>query len=214
VRGVPRTESYPHGTRARHKHDGCPCPPCRAANAAYERRRRRRNAYGRNPLVDAEPVSRHVRALMAPYPGSGEGVGWKRVAKLAGVSEGVVRGLLYGNTGREPTRRIHRENAEKILRLTLAARERLKAPGAVVPSGPTEELAGCMARFGIGKARMGRALGTAYRGVRFGPSITVRKADDVANLHWKLFEEEPEFRRRCECPLPREVEAWLLGEAS
>lgn len=30
-----------HGTRARYVHDGCRCGPCREANAAYQRARRR-----------------------------------------------------------------------------------------------------------------------------------------------------------------------------
>lgn len=103
------TTTRAHGTTSRYKH-GCRCPDCCKANRAYDNHRSRQIAYGRwQPYLDAEPVRQHVRML-------GDcGIGWKRVAELAGVSRGAVSKLLYGLKGRAPSRRMRRESAEKIL---------------------------------------------------------------------------------------------------
>ncbi len=209
TRGIPRIEPYSCGTKASYEHKGCRCEQCRAAKAEAERMRRRRNAYGLNPWVDAEPVRRHVRSLMAPYQGSNDGIGYERIADLAGVKRCVVRALLYGINSRLLSRRIHKDNAEKLL--VVRALDRLRAPGATVDARPAVGLAECIHRYGISKRRIGGALGTRYPGVRFGRTITVKRARDIAALHWKLFREEPEFRRGCECPLPHDVEAELIA---
>lgn len=212
VRGIARTEPYPCGTRASYVHDGCRCAACRAAKATYERNRRRRNAYGRNPWVDAVPVRRHVRGLMAPYPGSGDGIGWARVADLAGVNRGVIRSLIYGATERPPSHRIHRENAERIL--SVRPVHRLRAPGATMDVRPVVRLSECIHRHGISKRRMAAALGTPQWGIQFGRTITVKRSRAIADLHWRLWRRDPEFRRICECPLPDEIASELAREAS
>ncbi|MFH9574267.1 hypothetical protein ACH4MG_27465 [Streptomyces sp. NPDC017454] len=101
----------PHG-HAKYHLEGCRCLPCRVAASAYDRNRRRAIAYGRwQPFVDAEPVRQHVRAL-------GEfGIGWMRLARLAGVSTGGLSKLLYGDRprGLAPTKRVRPETALKIL---------------------------------------------------------------------------------------------------
>ena len=80
--------------------------------AVYERNRRRQQAYGRwQPYIDAEPVRAHVRALMA------YGIGWMRIARLAGVPQGTVEKLLYGcpPRGLAPSKRVRPETADKLL---------------------------------------------------------------------------------------------------
>lgn len=101
----------PHGN-AKYHLENCRCLECCKAASNYDNNRRRAIAYGRwQPFVDAEPVRRHVRSL-------GEfGIGWIRVAKLAGVSTGGVSKLLYGDRprGLVPSRRVRPETALRLL---------------------------------------------------------------------------------------------------
>jgi hypothetical protein len=108
----------PHGTRARYvlgpgpgKGPGCRCEPCTAANRRAAARVSRLRAYSQwAPYVDAGPARAHVHAL------GQTGIGWKRMAALAGVSTGAVSKLLYGGPGgRAPARRIRAETAAAIL---------------------------------------------------------------------------------------------------
>lgn len=84
-----------HGSNAKYQLEQCRCYPCCYAASAYRANRQRGIAYGTwQPFVDAEPVRAHVRAL-------GEsGIGWMRLAKLAGVPRGSVSKLLYGDPQR------------------------------------------------------------------------------------------------------------------
>jgi len=69
----------PHGTRSRYVGHGCRCQPCRDANATDRRAR-----LVRRPLVDAAPVSAHVRALQAA------GLSRARIARAARVGESTL----------------------------------------------------------------------------------------------------------------------------
>lgn len=89
----------------------CRRPECLARDNAYSSRRYRLIAYGRwQPYVDAEPVRAHVRMLMS------YGIGWQRTARLAGVSNGGVSRLLYGDygRGRGPSKRVRTFTADRI----------------------------------------------------------------------------------------------------
>lgn len=84
----------------------------REARRRANSRRRRHLAYGTwQPLVDAEPARTHVRNLMA------YGIGWERIATLAGVPGGTVEKLLYGcrPRGQAPSKRIRPETAQRLL---------------------------------------------------------------------------------------------------
>lgn len=86
--------------------------PLPSSDAAYERNRRRQRAYGTwQPYVNAEPVRTHVRQLMA------YGIGWMRVAELAGVPQGTVEKLLYGcpPRGMGPSKQVRPATADKLL---------------------------------------------------------------------------------------------------
>lgn len=84
--------NHQHGTLQAYKQDKCKCGPCRDASTAYERHRSQQKAYGRwQPYADAQPVREHVEALVR----SGD-IGWKDIARRAGVSVPTVRALLYG----------------------------------------------------------------------------------------------------------------------
>lgn len=100
----------PHG-RAKYVVEKCRCEICRKDARAYENNRRRQRAYGRAAYVDAEPARQHVRELQAA------GLGWKRVAALAGLDHSVVWKLLYGDRKRfdGPSKRVRPATEQKIL---------------------------------------------------------------------------------------------------
>lgn len=131
---------------AEHKHNAnticyiqhlCRCDPCTDLMQEREDRRRRLIAYGRydSGLVDADPVREHVMRL------SEYGIGYKRVAQLAGVSVTGVRTLIHGRQEPGPRygelpKRIGRVKAEKILAVeakieNLGRRQGVPSQGAV-----------------------------------------------------------------------------------
>src|SRR6266536_2166700 len=109
-----------HGTRARYvsgpdeddqgRH-GCRCARCSAANRAAAAVRERLIVYGQwQPFVDAGRARAHLAVLSAA------GIGRRRVAELAGLSESAVGKLLHGGPGtRPPVRWIRSETERKIL---------------------------------------------------------------------------------------------------
>lgn len=187
-----------HGTYVKYVVDKCRCDPCRKANSEYEKARTRRKAYGREPWVDAEPARRHVRRLMAPYPGATNGVGWKRVAQLAGVSTGCVWKLVYGKNGK-PSKRIHEDTEAKLMAIT----PDMAAPRSTVPADETWKLIDELLALGIPKARIGRALTKNPRTQSLQLSrafVTKAHADRIKALHDAVYRESPEFRwHHCNC---------------
>lgn len=175
-----------HGTQAAYTHGRCRCPRCRRAHRNYDRHRSRMIAYGRwRPLVDAESVRAHLRELAAA------GLGYRRVAELAGVSEGVTRGLLYGRPvdGKPPSSRIRVESAARLLAVRpgldqqrpygvvdgAGARRRLQA--LVAMGWPQRHLA---ALVGVTEHTMGQLLGST-RGVQV---ATAQAAWEVYDQLW------------------------------
>ncbi|MET8585704.1 hypothetical protein ABZX39_33275 [Streptomyces collinus] len=189
--------SRPHGN-AKYHLELCRCPVCCQAARDYDNNRRRAIAYGRwQPFVDAEPVRAHVRAL-------GEfGIGWIRVAKLAGVSTGGVSKLLYGDRprGLAPSRRVRPETAMKLLAVepvleNLGARTPVDGAGtrrrlqALVFAGWTQsELA---RRMGMNRANFARTIVSDLVGV-----ATVKAARTLYDDVWRvdpIASGVPEFR--------------------
>lgn len=107
--------------------DACRCSACTRAQNAYNNRRNRLIAYQKwEPYVDAEPARQHVRALMSA------GMGWMHIARIAGVPNGAISRLLYGDKLRPPSRRVRPFTAAKLLALhadfdTLADSSRINA---------------------------------------------------------------------------------------
>ncbi len=177
---------HEHGTRPAYVFDKCRCRPCRDAAVAYEANRLRQVAYGRwTPYVDAAPARAHVLELMAA------GMGWKRVADVAGVTRSIVSRLLYGKAenGLKPQPRIRAERAEKILAVRYSpaptskvdatgTHRRLQALGALGWSG-----ARLAARLGLSRANYGAMMGT--------PRVTARRAADVVRLYDELWQTPP-----------------------
>lgn len=114
----------------------CRCTPCVEAHNARERNRQKQKAYGRfdTGLVDAEPVRQHILALVE------YGIGYKRIAMLAGVGITGVRSLIWGRQDPgdrygEIPKRVAREKAERILAVqpiveNLGARRPIPSTGA------------------------------------------------------------------------------------
>lgn len=92
-----------HGTRAAYQ-AGCPCTPCRSANAAYLSEQRARIRAGSPGLIDAGAARAHCFKLRAMN------IGYRQIAKLADVDPGTVQELC---SGAHPMMR--REIADKIM---------------------------------------------------------------------------------------------------
>lgn len=101
---------HAHGTRLAYKLDACRCEECTQAAVLESRRRRLDRAMGAPARrVPAAPLRAHVVELGAA------GVGFRRVAELAGVSASTVQKILA--EGELPGRRVARSTAEKVLRV-------------------------------------------------------------------------------------------------
>ncbi len=125
------TKEYPHGTTARYVLNRCRCEECKAARAAYERNRQRKTAYGQwDVRVDAARARDHLRRL------ADAGVGYKRVAVIAGVTASTLSRVLGSRTGKggawrparyRPIRRLKQSTVDRIIAVTVSE---AKAPGA------------------------------------------------------------------------------------
>jgi transcriptional regulator with XRE-family HTH domain len=170
---------HEHGTRNGYVLDRCRCAPCSQAATAYESNRVRQTAYGRwQPYVDAEPARQHVRALMAA------GIGFKRVARLAGVSHSSVAKLLYGEASRrlEPSKRIRPETERRLLAVQVD--ERHLAAGALVPAHETWQHVSGLVALGYPYRWIAQRIGqTASSGLQLGRwQVTVRNAQAIRAL--------------------------------
>lgn len=141
---------HPHGSRSRYVLDKCRCHPCKVATREYEQQRRRTRAYGQAAYVDAQPARSHVQQLQAA------GMGWKRIAKAAGLSTSVVWALLYGKTGRgtPPTKRVRPTTADSLLAVQLNL-----APGVTVDGTGTRRRLQALVWAGYSITHQARLLG-------------------------------------------------------
>lgn len=119
---------HPHGTNARAALDGCKCQPCRDAAYRATKQWRARVATRGHVYVDATPARDHIRRLQDA------GLGWKRIADLAGVANTSVYALLYGRRGKPPSTKARRETITKILAVPMPSVDDL---GARVPVDAT-----------------------------------------------------------------------------
>lgn len=165
--------NHQHGTYACYVLDNCHCPPCSAANSMYERNRVRQQAYGRwDNLVDAEPVRRHVKQLMAA------GIGLKRIATVAGVTYSSAGALIYGHPraggATTPTQRISKRNAEKLLAVQ-PVRENYSSTAGVDPTGTHRRIHALIA-CGWSMSKLGEQIGMTG-----GNFIAMMRRDVIAN---------------------------------
>lgn len=194
---------HQHGTYAAYTWDKCRCIPCKDAATAYERNRQRQQAYGRwDNLVDAEPVRAHVLALMK------QGMGLKRIARAAGISNGSATKLIYGTYKRlddpasfqgckgagelvrQPCRRVRKETAEKLL-----AVEFEHSHGTRVDSADTARRLQALVAVGWSGAKLAGRLGLhrsnltpLLHGSR---EVSAATAEKVYALYLELAEQAP-----------------------
>lgn len=149
-----------HGTHARYvlgpgpgQTPGCRCDACRSANSAYERERKRRVA---PPYVAAAQAREHVRDLMAA------GIGLKRIAAVAGVSNGALTKLIYGTRGRGVSKRIRPETRDALLAVTPAD----AADGSQVDAARTWGHIDTLLDRGWTKTAIARAIGQTSGGLQ------------------------------------------------
>jgi hypothetical protein len=149
----------------------------------------RQVAYGRDRLVDAEPVRAHVRELAT------SGMGWRQIAREAGVAPQTVSRLLFGGGG-QGGRAVHRERLRPHhAQAILAVRPGRHAPSAVVDQTGTTRRLQALVAAGWPAARLATELGmTAQnfsplvhgaRGVKASTWVAVKE------LYDRLWDESP-----------------------
>lgn len=185
-------DRHPHGDRVRYVIDKCRCRPCRDAASQYARDLNRRHMYGKTTYVPADKARQHVRSLQA------QGMGWKRVADAAGLTESVVWKMLYGDPARgmAPSKRIRPATEAKILAVELDI-----APGMnVAPTGTTRRLQALVA-IGWSVGQISRRSGLDRQcldAAIHGNGITARTRDTVSDVYDLLWSARPPQSNRGE----------------
>lgn len=120
TRGI-RSPLPPHGTPARgvgrpgQGIAGCKCQPCRDAKNKADSLRLLANLSGKPVRIPAEPITAHLRSLLAA------GMGWPRITRAAHCSTCTISRLLNGQE------KVRRSVAERILAVQFRP-----APGRIV----------------------------------------------------------------------------------
>lgn len=197
----PREQKHDHACPPSHTHANattcyiqhqCRCEPCCRHNRERETHRKKQIAYGRydSGLVAADPVRDHVMRL------SEYGIGYKRVAELAGVHTTIVRTLIWGREDParkgEMQKRMKRENAERIL----SVQPSIKNLGArqSVPARSTHRRIQALVARGWSISKVARELG--WSGENFHSMMQREKVGAathraVAELYERLWDVEP-----------------------
>jgi hypothetical protein len=169
----------PHGTRLRYM-SGCKCHPCRAANSRYEAERlAARKAGDWNGLVLTSRARDHIFKLR------GQGVGYKRVAIVAGVSKTVIANIISGRK-----KKIRGRTERKILRVKPTA----ISQAVLLPAAPFWKLINELRKeFGYSKAHIASLiLGKKAKSLQLNQRlITAKNAFRIIRLHEKLTYREP-----------------------
>lgn len=184
-----------HGTPAKYTMEGCKCVLCRKAVSDYAVHRNRLIAYGRwDPYVDAGPVRAHIEQLQAA------GIGWKRVARLAGLAPSTVEKILYGAPyrGMGPSKRIRHATADKILSVQVGI-EALGGAAVVDATGARRRLQALVA-IGWSQSKLASRLGMERS--NFGALFergqmraeTVRAIRDLYDELWSTLPPQEEHR--------------------
>ena len=174
-------------------HHQCRCAPCSEARAARDLARRKLQAYGRyeSGLVDVGPVREHLVMLAEA------GMGYKRVAEVAGLGITPVRNIIWGRQDAGPRKgemlkRVKRETAEAIL----AVKPDIEslAEGAKVSSRGTHRRIQALVARGWSQSKLAEMLGI-NRG-NFGTmmqrdQVFARTHRQVAALFDELWDVEP-----------------------
>lgn len=175
----------PHGY-ARYKLDGCRCYTCAWAVSEYTRRRAYEVAQGRG-RVDGDLLRAHLRSLAA------EGMGYKRVATVAGVASSTVGRILYGrgDRGTPPTPRVRYDIAQKLLAVQAANH----GPNKPIEASGTVRRIRALIAIGWTRTEVAHGIGWTlsnlgtllHRGAEpYAGFVEVRTAEAVAALYDRL----------------------------
>ena len=148
---------------------GCRCPECREHHRLYAAKLSRDKAYGKVHRVPAEPVRQRIEAARKA------GVGWKRMADLAGISRSSFYKLLSGQS-----KTVNITTAERIMAVRLE-----RADGAYIDGSQYVAALDRLVRLGWRKRDLGVWVtgdpNTRSLQVR-GPNITVGTAKRIVEL--------------------------------
>lgn len=177
-----------HGSRTTYVVHRCKCRPCTEANTVAARVRRRAQAFGRyDKFVDGDLVRAHLRKLMA------QGMGWKRIARAAGVAPSTTHQIIYGKyphrpespEHRPPRKKVRRDVAEKLLAVELDL-----ADGAQVDATGTNRRLQALVAIGWSQAELCRRLGVLRTNCPLGrEKVTKGTADTVRALYDELWDQ-------------------------
>ena len=160
----------PHGTRIRYM-GGCRCLPCRAANSRYvaELEAEARRTGRARGIVDAGRARRKIVRL------GHQGIGYKRVAELAGVAASVVGQIRMGRKTR-----IRATTEQKILKV----KRPKPAPHALVDAAEGRAIVDRLLSAGWKKVWISRATGGGdrYLSLFMGDRMLFRKLEALRRL--------------------------------
>ena len=181
---------HEHGTRVAYVKDRCRCEDCTTASRVAEQKRRRARLYGIDAgLTDAQPVRDHLAVL------SEAGIGYKRAAKLAGVSVTAVQTVLYHHPDRPdagPASRVKRETAEKILAVEPSLD--ILGDGALVPSRGTARRVQALVARGWSQEKIAAHAGITSQRIRpilDGAPATAATVRAINALYEELWDQAP-----------------------
>jgi hypothetical protein len=182
-------------------HHKCRCEDCRTSHSRRNLRRKRLQAYGQydNGLVDIEPVREHLLML-------GEfGMGYKRVAAVAGVGVTITRNIIWGRQDPGPRKgemlkHVKRETADAILGVRPEVDH--LTDGARIPSRSTHRRLQALVARGWSQSKLASRLGMLRS--NFGqmmqrPHVSVRLHRATVELYdelWDITPPKDEWRDR------------------
>jgi hypothetical protein len=175
----------PH-SRAKYVAEGCRCAVCTEDNRLKMAAWRRAKAYGQVSYVDAGAARAHVHLLQD------SGLGWKRIATLAGVSTGALSRLIYGGPGQVPSPRIKPETERKILAVQPAAH--LLGGGVKQDATGTRRRLQALVAMGWSQSKLGYRLGVLpsnFTALLDRDQVLVSTARAVAELYDQLWSTLP-----------------------
>lgn len=172
----------PHGY-LRYKEDGCRCFPCRRAMSQYRSAKRAAVEAGTwKPYADATPIRAHLAVLREA------GIGYKRAARLAGVSETSVLRLLVGGPHGKPRReQIRTVTADALL--ALRPDPARQAPGLCVPVLGTLRRIQALCAMGWSLTAQADRIGWTvanYQAIFRREQLQKKTTDTISDLYEKL----------------------------
>lgn len=178
--------THHHGTHVAYVRDKCRCDDCTKAASKAQDQRNRLIAYGRydSGRVDAEPTRQHIN-MLTQY-----GIGLKRIALIAGVSNSTLGKIIYGDKTRNtpPRARIEKHVAQRVL----AVKPELEHLGqkVCIDGTGTRRRIQALVTIGWSQARLAQQLDVApsnFRKLMTGDNVHAGTARKVQALYEQLW---------------------------